>query len=185
MRENPNSSYFHDNPVRVYTLEVSLASGPLKESFYEENPVISRSIQIRGNQTLEDLHDVIFTAFDREDDSMYEFQLGKNAHDRSSGFYVLPSEMLRKAVKGKIIAGDVTQTRIDSLDLKRNETFSYLFDFEDDWMHDIRVAAIENEALSGKFPRVISRVGESPAQYPDWENADEEYAEENEWNVSF
>ena len=187
MRENPIPSMYTENSGRCYTLEVTLISGPLADSFFEDNPIVSRSIQIRGDQTLEDLHDAIFTAFDREDDSMYEFRLGKGAHDPNGGYYVLPTELSRKPTKRKVIAGDVTRTRIDSLDLKRGQMFTYQFDFEDDWMHQVSVTAVDAGLPAGKFPRVISRVGESPAQYPDWEEEEErsQFAEDEEWNVSY
>ena len=57
--------------VRLYTLEVFLLSGPITEKFAKENPEISRTIQIRGDQTLEDLHHALFDAFDRSDEHMY------------------------------------------------------------------------------------------------------------------
>ncbi|MBS3735520.1 MAG: hypothetical protein KGY99_11480 [Phycisphaerae bacterium] len=45
---------------RIYELEVSLFSGPVTEDFVEANPVVSRTIQIRGGQTLARLHEAIF-----------------------------------------------------------------------------------------------------------------------------
>ena len=61
---------------RLFTLEVSIISGPISDEFIEKNPVISRTIQIRGKQKLEDLHYAIFKAFDREEEHLYEFQFG-------------------------------------------------------------------------------------------------------------
>ena len=49
--------------VRVYTLDVFIISGQISEKFAKKNPVISRTIQIRGDQTLKDLHHAIFDAF--------------------------------------------------------------------------------------------------------------------------
>src|SRR5437868_7393826 len=40
--------------VRFYTLEVFLIGGPMTEKFTKKNPVVSRTILIRGDQTLED-----------------------------------------------------------------------------------------------------------------------------------
>ena len=65
--------------VRLYTLEDFLLSGPIAEKFAKKNPVMSRTIQIRGDQTLEDLHHAIFDAFGRSDEHLYEFQFGKGA----------------------------------------------------------------------------------------------------------
>jgi hypothetical protein len=57
----------------VYTLEVRLIGGPVTESLVEANPVVSRTIQIAGNQTLEHPHDAIYRAFNREEEHLYEF----------------------------------------------------------------------------------------------------------------
>ena len=38
---------------------------------------IWRSIVLRGNQTLEDLHDAIFMAFERDDAHLYSFYFPK------------------------------------------------------------------------------------------------------------
>ena len=65
--------------------------------------------------------------------------------------------------------GDATRTTIASLGLRVRRRFFYWFDFGDDWWHDIRVAAIRDEVPPGKYPRVVERVGESPPQYPDWD----------------
>src|SRR5437762_10819730 len=76
--------------VRLYTLEVFLLSGPITEKFAKKNPVVSRTIQIRGDQTLEDLHQAIFDAFGRWEEHMYEFQFGKGPMDPEAPRYVLP-----------------------------------------------------------------------------------------------
>jgi hypothetical protein len=159
--------------VSLYTLEVFIISGPMTDSFVENNREISRTIQIRGDQTLEDLHCAIFEAFNREEEHMYEFQLGgKGPMDPEARRYVLPvSEDCE--MSGDRPAGDTKHARIESLGLKVNEAFGYWFDFGDDWWHQINVAAAEDKVGRGRFPKVIKRVGKSPPQYPDWDEEDE------------
>ena len=96
--------------VHLYTLEVFIISGPVSEKFTKKNPVISRTIQIRGDQTLADLHQAILDAFDRFDEHMYEFQFGKGPMDPTAPRYVLPN-----ADEGdeKRPAGLVDQTTIE------------------------------------------------------------------------
>src|SRR6516162_11191506 len=79
--------------VRFYTLEVFLLSGPVTEKFAKRNPVVSRTIQIRGDQTLEDLHHALFDAFGRWEEHLYEFQFGKGPMDPKGPRYVLPSAL--------------------------------------------------------------------------------------------
>ena len=151
--------------VRLYTLEVFLLSGPLIKKFVKKNPKVSRTIQIRGDQTLEDLHRAIFDAFDRWDEHMYEFQFGKGPMDPEGSRYVLPSAFEVDIGEKNPPTGRVDQTRIDSLGPEFGRSFGYWFDFGDDWWHQINVEAIEDEAPGGNLPRVTKRVGKSPPQY--------------------
>jgi hypothetical protein len=157
---------------RLYTLEVFIFSGPVTEDFVKQNPAISRTIQIQGRQTLEDLHHAIFAAFDREEERMCEFQFGKGPNDPKAKRYVLPVAIHNPLSEGRKPAGSVRQTRIDSLDLKVDQAFGYWFDSGDDWWHQINVIAIDEKAPRGKYPRVTERVGESPPQYAAWDGED-------------
>ncbi len=93
----------------------------MAEKFLKRNPEISRTIQIRGDQTLEELHDAIFDAFDRFDEHMYEFQFGKGPNDPKGKRYVLHAER----DEGGDAVGDVANTTIGSLGLKLSQIFGY------------------------------------------------------------
>jgi hypothetical protein len=168
----------HAGGNRLYTLEARIIGGPMVEEFVKENPLVVRTIEIRGDQSLEQLHEALFAAFDREEEHMYEFQLGSRApHDPKRKRYVLP-RVFKEATPGPHSPlGTVTRTTIGSLELKVEQAFGYWFDFGDDWWHEIKVIAIEEEVPKGKYPRMTKRVGESPPQYPD---GDEEESEEDE-----
>ena len=154
---------------RLYTLEVLIMSGPLAKSFVKKNRVISRTIQIRADQTLEELHRAIFDAFDREEEHMYEFQVGgKGPMDPKALRYVLPACDYEIESEG-MPAGVVTRTTVGSLGLKVSDAFGYWFDFGDDWWHQVNVVAIGEQGARGKFPKVTKRVGHSPPQYADWD----------------
>ncbi len=159
-----------ESDQKLYTLDVSIMDGPMTESFLKRNKVVSRVIQIRGDQTLAELHRTIFDAFNREDEHMYEFQIGgKGPMDPKARRYVLPACMQDDDKP----AGDVKRTAIGSLGLRVHDVFGYWFDFGDDWWHQINVVAIEERAARGKFPKVTKRVGKSPPQYADWDEEDE------------
>jgi hypothetical protein len=158
-----------EGDTRLYTLDVFVTSGPITRKFAKKNKVISRTIQIRGDQTLEDLHDAIFDAFDREEEHMYEFQIGgKGPMDPKARRYVLPMAMEEPTPGTRTPARAVTRTTIGSLRLKVDDALGYWFDFGDDWRHQINAVAIDKKAPGGKFPRVTKRVGDSPPQYVDW-----------------
>src|SRR5215207_6544928 len=109
--------------VRLYTLEVFLLSGPITEKFAKKNPVVSRTIQIRGDQTLEDLHHAIFDAFGRWEEHMYEFQLGKGPMDPEARRYVLPNALEIESGEKNPPVASVDQTTIESLGLKVGDRY--------------------------------------------------------------
>jgi len=146
--------------VRLYTLDVFLPGRPVGRSFFKKKSGVSRVIQIRGDQTLEDLHDAIFDAFDRDDEHLYEFQLGRGPKDHDGPTYGSPELEDRQV-------GVAGETTIESLGLRKGRSFGYLFDFGDNWWHQINVDAVEDAVPDGQFPRVTKRVGKSPPQYPD------------------
>ena len=152
----------HDKP-QLYTLEVFLSSGPISEKFAKKNPVVSRTIKMRGDQTLEELHHTMFDAFGRFDEHMYEFQFGKGPMDPNAPRYVLTHAF--DMAEDNPPAGRVDQTTLDSLGLEVGRSFGYWFDFGDDWWHQINVEAIEDKVPTGTFPKVTKRVGKSPPQY--------------------
>ena len=55
-------------PGRCYTLEVSIIAGGMKKAFVKKTPICSRTIEVLSSQTLPDLHEAIFDAFDRWDE---------------------------------------------------------------------------------------------------------------------
>ena len=147
-------------PVGLYVLAVSLLGGPTSKKF--ANKEISRVIEIRGDQTLEQLHHAIFKAYDRWDEHLYEFQFGKRPFDPDGPNYGVPSPQQTKQGDG-----DVRTTKLEDLDLNPDRVFGYWFDFGDDWYHQVQVDRIEKAIPTVTYPRVIKRVGKSPPQYRD------------------
>lgn len=68
---------------------------------------------------------------------------------------------------GGKLAGDVRETVMDNLKLKKDVSFGYWFDFGDDWWHQINVKAIEQKIPKGRYPKITNCVGQSPPQYMD------------------
>lgn len=151
----------------VYILQVNVLDGPITEEFIEENPQVSRTIEIKGNQTLKDLHQAIFKALDREEEHMYEFQVGgqgpNDPHARRYG------QKQAFSLPGEPPAGDVAKTQMNDLGLTVGEVFGYWFDFGDDWWHAVAVMEVKEKAGKGKYPKVTHRIGASPPQYADFD----------------
>ena len=185
MKSKSDTNAFKPNPAseRLFTLEVTLHSGLATEKFSNANPIVSRTIQIRGNQTLSKLHRAIYDAFDRYDEHMYDFRIGKQPYSRGRIHYVLSSE-LKEAWPSSdhTIAGSVTKTTMEELELKAGKSFWYIFDYGDEWIHKITISSIDDQIPDGKYPRVIKKIGASPPQYineeDEWDEIDEEENED-------
>ena len=163
---------------QLYTLKVFLTDGPMTKAFAGKE--ISRTIQIRGDQTLQALHRAIFKAFDREEEHLHEFNFGKGPpacraergagrYDREGPRYTLRSNM-KDFMTDEVTAGDVAKTTLDALGLEVGRAFGYWFDFGDDWKFRVRKSRLAAPPVKGaKYPRVVERAGPNPEQYPDWD----------------
>jgi len=134
---------------------------------------VRRRIAIRGNQTLDDLHEMIFEAFDREDEHLYSFLFPRpgargRARRRDAVEYASPF-MAEEGVWSGDSARNAAKTRIDSLGLQPAQNFLYLFDFGDEWWHEIAVERIDAPVEKGAYPRILECRGSSPPQYPDFD----------------
>ena len=133
---------------------------------------IWRKIAIREGQTLHALHDMIFVAFDREEEHMYSFffphSLQKKLDVRkiyqSSEEYTHPYAVEDQGIFSSG-GNDASKATIESLGLKEGQIFFYVFDFGDEWWHEITVEKTGEVADDGDYPRIIERKGESPEQY--------------------
>ncbi len=155
------------SPKALYVLEVNLLGGPVTDDFIDKNPVICRTIELKGSHTLADLHDAIFKAFDREEEHLYEFQVdGDRPNDPKAKLYGLnlPNDGFDE-MKWQ----DAAKASLASSGLSKDQILGYRFDFGDDWWHQINVIEVRDKAPKGKYPKVTERIGDSPPQYAEFE----------------
>ena len=136
-----------ENTAIIYTFKVSL----------KDTPGIWRKIEIKGDQTLHQLHKAIFKAFDRFDEHLYAFFLSNKPWDRSTE-YSLPDPGSE--------AKNAKRAKIDSLGLQPKKSLLYLFDFVDEWWHSIKLLSVREEEIAGGDSRIVESEGEAPPQYP-------------------
>jgi hypothetical protein len=149
------------NANLVYTLDVYLTDGPVSSAY--ANQKISRRIELLGRQTLHDLHQAIFEAFERWEHHLYEFNLGEGPADRSQIYFYTGG----LDADDDEAAGDPTTTTLAALNLEAGRRFGYTFDMGDQWEHLIEVVATAEARGKGKYPRLAKKVGKAPPQYPD------------------
>jgi len=159
--------------MRVYQLRVSIIG----------IPKIYRIIEASENCTFDDFHETIFDAFDRYDPHLYSFFITKKDTKSLHSIYEAPEITHPQNVEDVFGFGTkkkfTAKTRIGEVGLKEKDVFHYLFDFGDEWWHRIRVQSIKETNLSKKSIRIIKSIGQSPPQYPDYDDdyfdVDEDY----------
>ena len=128
-----------------------------------------RTIALPGDQTLDDLHEAIFEAFDRDDPHLYSFYLPK-APGRGPRSGPQPKEYTAPPMFddpdpfGDEDRINAAETRLDDLGLRVGQRFEYLFDFGDSWWHEVVVETI-GPAAPGVRYGILERKGASPPQY--------------------
>lgn len=134
----------------LYTLKISLKN---------TSPPVWRRIVLEGDLTLDEVHDVIQECFDWNDSHMHEFSLGPAY---SGGPVYVPSDQM--AVRG---LGRREATPEESITLAEvlpsvGDSMTYLYDFGDDWIHEVRVETITEDDAATPTHRCITGRGMSP-----------------------
>ena len=144
-------------------LRVQLLSGR-GEDFKDEG--IVRDIEMLPWDTLAELHWWIMLAFGFDDDHLWEFYFGPRRPYVRSG-RISRGEAVDGYENTERTAWDVA---LKDLPLAPRKTFYHVFDFGDSWWFKISVAKLKAPLTEGaKYPRVVERIGKSPAQYPCYE----------------
>lgn len=135
---------------------------------------VRRTIAVRSDQTLIDLHYALQAAFDWDDDHLYSYWLNGEFWAREGGEYTHPFHAAMPNPLGPFAMGPAPESaeiRLDRLRLKQGQRIAYLFDFGDEWR--VRLTLRQITAADGQaYPRLLESVGEAPPQYPDYDEED-------------
>ncbi len=115
-----------------------------------------RRIELRGDQTLHDLHRMMQFAFDLGDDHLYAFYLSGKAWD-SLTEYGSPLSDSRNAAR----------YRLEGLPLAIGQRFLYIFDFGDDIRFQITLEAVIPSGVvsAERYPQITAERGTFSPQY--------------------
>jgi hypothetical protein len=139
---------------------------------------VRRTIVLRGDQTLVDLHGALQVAFHWDDDHLYSFWLGGKFWARDATEYTHPFALETDPFAGWDLpiakpGRKSAERRLDRLRLTEGQRIAYRFDFGDEWRVRLTLRAITADDGSD-YPRWLDPVGDAPPQYPDY--GDEEDA---------
>jgi len=125
-----------------------------------EGPIV-RTIAIRDDQTLEQLHEALRLAFGWADAHLYSFWLSGKFWDGDETEYAAPFEVdeMGKAKKS-------ARVPIGELGLRKGKAIAYLFDFGDEWRLLLKI--VDRWAAGDEsYPMLVEADGTPPPQYPD------------------
>ena len=152
--ENCEEEYdFDPDNLRVFQLRVELLG-------YD----VVADVQVREDMTFEALHQFLNNLFRRDDDHLYRFE----CDDELTA--VCPVEDLDEYDDEKVMNADVCY--IGHHFSQENGAY-YIFDYGEEWEHDIKVKKVLKENPDEHYPKVIKIKGDIPEQYPDYDGKDD------------
>jgi hypothetical protein len=122
---------------------------------------VVRTIAVRDDQTLEQLHEALRLAFGWAETHLYSFWLSGKFWDGEETEYTAPFEVdeMGKAKKS-------ARVPIGELGLRKGKAIAYLFDFGDEWRLLLKVVD-RWPAGDESYPMLVEAEGTPPPQYPD------------------
>lgn len=147
--------------MKIYRLRVSIIG--ISKVF--------RVIEASEGCTLDQLHEVIFDAFNRYDAHLYSFFITKRDTKNPRTIWNAPEITHPAALQDQDMLGfdrprrSTSETTVGAIGVKSKEVFHYLFDFGDEWWHRIRVESVTERQDDVDPVRVVKSVGAAPPQY--------------------
>ncbi len=123
---------------------------------------IWRRITVSSNAVLDDLHDAIQTAFEFDNDHLYEFSFRNR--------FGITQRVVHPICEEEF---STDEFKIENLPLRIGEKMEYIFDFGDYWQFAVELEEIQPPNPKFKKAKILEKHGKSPEQYPSWEDWDE------------
>jgi len=122
---------------------------------------VFRDIEIKADDTLEDLHNAIVQAFGFEGNEMASFFLSDD--DWNEGEEIMLFDMSEDAESVRIM----NETAIDTVVSKDNTKLIYVYDFLSMWTFYVELADIDEEEAGKSYPNLMYSHGNLPDTPPE------------------
>lgn len=116
-------------------------------------PAIWRQIEVPLTTSLKGLHDAIQAVMGWQDYHLYEFEVG----DKRYGVPDPEWEGMRPILNAK-------STRLAALVDRDLRTFTYIYDFGDNWRHSINIEAVADADPRAAYPRFLDGARRGPPE---------------------
>ena len=123
-------------------------------------PPVWRRLELASDLYLNEVHEIVQTAFGWTDSHLHEFASGKDYYHDSAEHYLCPFQV----DEGEIGVPE-QDVRLDEVLAKPGDKLLYLYDFGDDWMHAIKLEAERPRDESA--PRAVCIDGRRPGPSED------------------
>ncbi len=120
---------------------------------------VRRSIGVREDLTLVDLHYALQSAFGWDDDHLYAFWLEGGFWSQDADHYVSPHHATTSDRRDRSACATLGE-----LGLQPGQLVSYVFDFAREWRVALTVRGAEADA-ERRSPRLLEAKGAAPPQY--------------------
>ena len=122
---------------------------------------VRRTITVRDDLTLVDVHYALQSAFGWDDDHLYSFWLRGSFWAPEDDPYLHPYHAVSTSPPGKSACA-----RLDSLGLVKGQQIAYVFDFGHEWRVQLTLREVA-ECRDRVAARVLESIGTAPPQYPE------------------
>ena len=134
---------YPDNQMRTaFSPPAAVSVYQLRIALVDITPEIWRRVLVRSDATLEDLHDIIQMCFGWEDYHLHQFGIGGGEYDASSD-------------------GPLLLTRVG---LRAGSSFGYVYDFGDNWVHEIAVEDVLPFNARKRYPQCVAGARPAPEE---------------------
>ena len=123
-------------------------------------PPLWRRLELPSDMFLDELHEVVQTAFGWTDSHLHEFASGKDYYHAATEHYLCPF-----SVDDGEIGVPEEDVRLDEVLAESGDKLFYLYDFGDDWMHVIKLESVQPRDDSA--PRAVCTGGSRPGPSED------------------
>lgn len=145
--------------MRVLALQAVLAEPPLSVQPLSDGPVV-RTIAMREDQTLEQLHEALRLAFGWADPHLYSFWPSGRFWDTDDDEYTAPVDLEERGEHARS-----AQTPLAELRLRKRSSLAYLFDYGDEWRLFLEVVDTWPADDESCYPMLVEAEGTPPPQY--------------------